>query len=103
MKVERVGDTVRVSAIARLAAADAKGFRESVMEQMRDGGKNIAIDLSQTTFIDSSGLGALVALRKAAIGQQGALRLLNPQPPVQQILELTRLDALFEIVNPGRT
>jgi anti-sigma B factor antagonist len=60
----------------------------------------IEIDLSQTRFVDSSGLGALFALYKAANnGQAGVtLRLVNPRPPIQQLFELTQLHKLFEIV-----
>jgi len=60
--------------------------------------KNIDIDLSQTMFLDSCGLGALISLHKTACTRSGAVRLLNPTPPVQQILELTRLHRIFEIV-----
>jgi anti-sigma B factor antagonist len=67
---------------------------------MNGGHKNIEIDLSETRFIDSCGLGALVALHKTACGHKGVVRLLNPLPPVQQILELTRMHRIFEIVKP---
>jgi len=39
-----------------------------------------------------------VALQKTAAERQGRIRLLNPTPRVQQILELTRLHRVFEIV-----
>jgi anti-sigma B factor antagonist len=100
MKMVTVGDTVRVSSVLRLGESNAKDFRDWVMGQLPDGCRNIDVDLSQTTFIDSSGLGALVALHKAATARHGALSLINPQPSVQQILQLTRLDAVFQIVKP---
>jgi len=40
-----------------------------------------------------------VALHKAAAKRAGNFCLLNPQPSIQQILELTRLDSFFQIVN----
>ncbi len=61
---------------------------------------NIEIDLSQTSFVDSCGLGTLIALHKTACSRRGMVRLLNPTPPVQQILELTRMHRIFEIVKP---
>jgi len=48
--------------------------------------------------VDSCGLGALVALHKTAAARGGVLRLINPTPPVQQILELTRMHRIFEII-----
>jgi len=39
----------------------------------------------------------LIALHKTACGRKGAVHLLSPQPPVQQILELTRMHHIFQI------
>jgi len=100
MRMETLGETLHITAVVRLGAANAKGFRDWVVGQLQHGYKDITVDLSETIFIDSSGLGALVALQKAAAARQGELRLLNPQPSVQQILELTRLDQFFQIIRP---
>ena len=97
MKFETIGDTLRVYAINELGAANANAFRDWVRETFGETQKHIEIELSETTFVDSCGLGALVALHKTACSRGGKLRLLNPQPPVRQILELTRMDRIFEI------
>ena len=59
----------------------------------------IEIDLSETAFVDSCGVGALVSLFKTARSHNGGVtvRLLNPTRPVEQIFELTRLHRVFEI------
>jgi anti-sigma B factor antagonist len=98
MKMEVNNDTVRVSGITELGAANSGAFRDWVRSSIRNGQRNIEVDLSQTTFIDSCGLGALIALHKTACSREGTLRLLNPQPSVQQVLQLTRMHRLFEIV-----
>src|SRR5690349_6160693 len=92
MKMDTLGDTLRISSVTQLGEANAGPFRDWVHQALNDSHKNIEVDLSQTTFVDSSGLGALVSLHKAAARRAGTLRLVNPRPPVQQILELTRLD-----------
>ena len=97
MKMDVSGDTLRVSSVMQLGEANAKAFRDWVRSALNDGHRNIEVDLSQTTFLDSSGLGALVALQKTAAARQGRLLLVNPHPSVQQILELTRLDGILEI------
>jgi anti-sigma B factor antagonist len=98
MKILTEGDTLRISEIQELAAANSNNFRDQARSAMTDGQKNIEIDLSRTTFVDSCGLGALVALHKTACSRKGTVRLLNPVPSVQQILELTRMHRIFEIV-----
>ena len=98
MNMQKEGNTLRISDVTELAAATSNSFRDQARAALTNAQKNIEIDLSQTTFIDSCGLGALIALQKTACGRQGTVRLLNPQPPVQQILELTRMHRIFQIV-----
>jgi len=99
MKMQIQGDTLQVSDVPELGAPDSNDFRDQVRTSMVNGLRNIQIDLSKTLFVDSCGLGALVALHKTACSRQGMVRLLNPVPSVQQILELTRMHRIFEIVN----
>jgi anti-sigma B factor antagonist len=98
MKLQNDGETLRVSAVAELSAANANSFRDETRQAFRENHRNIEVDLSQTTAVDSCGLGALVALHKTTSGRGGVLRLLNPTPPVQQILELTRMHRIFEVI-----
>jgi len=98
MKIDVEGDTLRISGIKELSAANSGAFRDWVRGNIQDGQKNIEVDLSQAGFIDSSGLGALVSLHRVACGRKGILRLVKPLPPVQQILELTRMHSIFEII-----
>ena len=97
MKVETQGDTLRITGIKELGAANSNSFRDQVSAALSDTQKIIEIDLSQTMFVDSCGLGALISLHKTTCSRNGMVRLLNPTPPVQQILELTRMHKIFEI------
>src|SRR5689334_13669766 len=99
MKVQTNGETLSVSGIKELGAANSNTFRDQVKAEFREPQKNIEIDLSQTNFVDSCGLGALISLHKATCNRNGTVRLVNPTAPVQQILELTRMHRIFEIVN----
>ena len=100
MKVQTRGQTLVISGLKELAAANAQSFRDQVRTALTDEQKNIEIDLSQTMFIDSCGLGALISLHKTVCARQGQVRLLYPTPPVRQILELTRMHRIFDIVHP---
>jgi anti-sigma B factor antagonist len=98
IQVEVQGDTLTIGGIQELSAANATSFRDEIRNAMAGSLKNIEIDLSQASFLDSCGLGALISLHKTACSRRGAVRLLNPASPVQQILELTRMHRIFEIV-----
>ena len=98
MKMEINGDTLRISEVKELGAANSNEFREQARNALTAALKNLEIDLSQTMFLDSCGLGTLISLHKTVCNRSGMVRLLNPTPGVQQILELTRMHRIFEIV-----
>ena len=97
MKIQSQGSVLTVTGITELNATNASSFRDQIRAEMVEGRNNIDIDLSQVQFVDSAGLGALVALRKTAAERSGKVRMLKPAAHVQQVLELTRLHRVFEI------
>jgi anti-sigma B factor antagonist len=99
MKIENQGNCLNVSEILELTAVNSGRFRDEVRAGLVASPMVIEINLSQTRFMDSSGLGALFALYRATGQREGVvLRLLNPMPEIQQLLELTQMQLLFEIV-----
>src|SRR6266496_5729193 len=96
MKIEIHGYTLRLLGVKELETASASAFYDTVKQAMTGSIKNIEIDLSQVSYLDSCGLGALVAARKLVGRRGGVVRLLNPPPPTQQMLELTRLYRVLE-------
>jgi anti-sigma B factor antagonist len=98
MKIEPQGTTLLVSGLTELNATNAGPFREATRAALTDAIKQVDVDLSLTRFLDSSGLGALIALQKTVTARAGQVRILNPASTAQQILELTRLHRVFEIV-----
>jgi len=100
MKLVDKGDVLTVIDVKELGANNSDAFRDEVKAALPNGFKTVEIDLSQTNFIDSCGLGALIAIQKFATSHSGsvAVRLLYPMPPIQQLFELTRLHRIFEIV-----
>jgi anti-sigma B factor antagonist len=57
----------------------------------------IVLDLDKVRFMDSAGLGELVAWKKRAAQLGGDVRLLRPQPLVRDVFELTALTRVFQI------
>lgn len=98
MKVSIDNDTILVTGVTELVAANSFTFRDQLRATMCEGQRYIEIDLSDIHFIDSSGLGALIGLHKSTRVRNGVVRLLNPTPQVEQILKLTRTNRLFEVI-----
>lgn len=90
-------DTVGVIHIAdtRLDASIAIQFKETFRTLTADGG-DVILDLSDVAFLDSSGLGAIVAVFKA-LGSERHMALAGLQPPVEKVMMLTRMNAVFAI------
>ncbi|WP_298819642.1 WecB/TagA/CpsF family glycosyltransferase [Chloroflexus sp.] len=79
----------------RLEVANLEPFTVRA-NQLLEAHPFLILDLSATRFLDSSALGALVALAKRARTKGGDLFLLNVQEPVRQILDLLKLNRFFE-------
>jgi anti-sigma B factor antagonist len=79
----------------RLTMVSAKQLTEAVAGLIDSGTARIAVDLSATEFMDSSGLGALVAGLKSTRQAGGDLRLAAPNEQVLTILRLTNLDKVL--------
>lgn len=98
MKFLHTSETLEISDLDGLDASNSVQFRDQVRASLNAAQRFIEIDLSTTTFLDSNGLGALIALHKTTCSRNGLVRLINPTPPIQQILELTRMHRIFEVV-----
>jgi anti-sigma B factor antagonist len=66
----------------------------------RDRPSAVHVDLSDVTFLDSSGIGVLISAMKAATAAGGAYRVLAPNPKVRSQLEITGLTELFRVDAP---
>jgi anti-sigma B factor antagonist len=89
------GLVIQVNA-ARIDAAVAIEFKEAVRAAAEAPGSPVILDLSSVGFLDSSGLGAVVAIMKL-LGPDRPLELAGLTPPVAKVFRLTRMDRIFTI------
>ncbi|PZF58419.1 anti-anti-sigma factor [Curtobacterium sp. MCBD17_013] len=94
--VEPVEGGVVLTPKGRLTVASAPKLRAVATERLEAGDQMLVVDLSGTTFVDSSGLGALVSLLKSARQAGGDLRLVAPSEQVSMVLRLTNLDRILQ-------
>jgi anti-sigma B factor antagonist len=59
-------------------------------------GKPIRVDLSKVTLVDSLGIGTFVSVWASAKNNGCDLKFINPSPQVQDLVEITRLQDMFE-------
>jgi anti-sigma B factor antagonist len=80
----------------RIDAAIAIQFKEDMRRETESDATRIILDLAGVEFIDSSGLGAIVASMKQ-IGNERRLDLAGLQPVVEKVFRLTRMDTVFRL------
>lgn len=80
----------------KLMATMTRDFTRVMAGIVDDGYRNIVLNLSGVRFLDSSGLGCLVAVR-AMLGKEGSLVLCGLTGHVQSSFRLTRMDTVFDI------
>jgi anti-anti-sigma factor len=79
-----------------LAGGPAEAFESQLRQLVRNGHKNLLVDLSGVTAIDSAGIRALVRGHTSAQRAGGSLRLAAARPAVSKVLELSHLASVFE-------
>jgi anti-sigma B factor antagonist len=72
-------------------------FKKTVTRLIEEGRVNLLVDLKEVGFLDSSGLGALVRAMTLSQKEGGQTKLLRVGPQVRKLLEMTKLDSVFEI------
>lgn len=80
----------------RIDAASAIRFKDRMRELTQGSDGRVVLDLARVAFLDSSGLGAVVAAMKA-LGPDRPLELSGLTPTVQKVFRLTRMDSVFKI------
>jgi anti-sigma B factor antagonist len=83
--------TVRADADLRLASR----LRAELERLSVEGHRRVVVDLTGAVFIDSAGLGVLMAAAKRQRALGGQVRIVTPNPHIRRIFELTLLDRLF--------
>ena len=74
-------------------------LRDQVKQAVADGQKRIVLNLGEVNYIDSGGLGTLVALHTTAHNAGGAIKLAKLTQRVGDLLQVTKLLTVFEVYN----
>ncbi len=96
-EVEVAGDAATITCHGRIVAGTSEELKELV-KPMIPKVRRIILDLSDVSFIDSSGLGALVSLKiSAASAAYTSLELINFSPLLKELLHTTKLSQFLGV------
>jgi anti-sigma B factor antagonist len=101
-----------VRKIGKIAVVDLSGkitigegdvvLREKVSELLDAGDRQILLNLEKVKYMDSAGIGELVACYKRAKEKNGTVKLLKPSGKVYDLLQLTKLEEVFDTYGDER-
>lgn len=75
----------------------APDLKQTLTQVIEDGATGVVMDLSATTFLDSTGLGVLIGGLKRLRSRDGALAIVNVDESIARTFEITGLDQIFTI------
>ena len=78
---------------------ESAALRELVCDLLSKGHRKILLNLGDVNYIDSSGLGHLVSAFTSVRKQEGELKLLNLTNKVRDVMQITRLYTVFDIMD----
>ena len=93
--IQKLGGTSVLRCHGRIVAGDAGSILRSAVLSQRHS-RMLVIDLAQVERIDAAGLGVLLGLWESARSSAITFKLMNATKRVEEILELTRLQRVFE-------
>jgi anti-sigma B factor antagonist len=96
----QVGGVTIVDISGRIVLGEeSAALRDLVCDLLSKGHKKILFNLGDVNYIDSSGLGHLVSAFTSVRKKEGELKLLNLTNRVQEVLQITRLYTVFDIMD----
>jgi anti-anti-sigma factor len=98
--VERSGDQARMRLVGELDIASAPALEAQVDDLREDGARLIVLDLSEVTFMDSTGLRCVLRLDAASRADGFSLGLVAGPPAVQRIFDMTGTADRLPFVEP---
>lgn len=101
MKIERKRDDANKQKVffidGELDVHHVKNLKAEILEELEPPGWVYELNMDKVTYLDSSGLGMLVYLKKEIVKHEGRLVITNLHEPVLNVFKLTKLDSFFEI------
>jgi anti-sigma B factor antagonist len=97
MHTYKIDDILVVQPLAkRIDAASATDFKGTMVDYINQGNLSIILDLANVDFVDSTGLGMIVAILKT-LGKDGIMSLCGLSDIVTSLFTLTRMHRIFDI------
>jgi len=93
--IRQAGSISLVDVCGRLTFLEVGALRDSICRLLKQGRKNIVLNLSGLQYLDSSGIGELAKIYVSVVKVSGQLKVVGLSPKVEEILKITQLYQVF--------
>jgi anti-sigma B factor antagonist len=93
--IRQAGPVYLLDVSGRLTSFEVGALRDSVSRLLKQGRKNIILNLSGLHYLDSSGIGELARIYVIVVKESGQLKVVGLTPKVEEILRITQLYQVF--------
>ncbi len=97
MEIRVEGKYLIISLRGELDVESSQEMKSEVRKLISSEAPNVVIDLTNVNYVDSSGLGTLIALQKDARFNGGSLSIVGASQQIRRVMKMTNLDKLFEL------
>ena len=98
LTTRQVGDVTVVDVAGRITLGEGSAtLRDAMKDMVSKNQKKILLNLGEVSYIDSSGIGELVSGFTTVTNSGGALKLLNLNKRVKDLLQITKLYTVFDV------
>ncbi len=100
IKERRVGAVTILDLSGKLALGDGDGLlKDKIHSLMNQGQRHVALNLGDLTYVDSAGLGELVAAQNTVAKSNGMVKVFNLTKRVSDLLTITKVLTVFDVHN----
>jgi len=98
LNTRQVGDVTIIDVSGRITLGEeSNAIRNEVRNLITSGNRKILLNLGDVSYIDSTGIGELVAGFTSAAKAGGTMKLLSPTMRVQDLLRISRVTTIFDV------
>jgi anti-sigma B factor antagonist len=100
----QAGNVTIIDLSGGITIAGGIGLLRNAIQQLVVGGhRNVLVNLTELLYVDSAGMGELVSACTTVRNLGGDMKLVNPQPRVTHLLQMTKLSTLFAVFADEQT
>ena len=93
--IQHAGPISLVDVSGQLTSYETGALRDSISRLLKQGRKNIVLNLSGLQYLDSSGIGELARIYVSVVKASGQMKVVGLSPKVEEILKITQLYQVF--------